>query len=319
MDDTRLSDIVVATDGSDPAAAAVEAAIGLAAGTGARLHACTVVNPFPTGQKLTDLRDHREEAEERVKSIASRAEEAGVDAVATLREGVPADELLACVDEVGADVVVVGTHGRGGARRVLLGSVAEAIVRTADVPVLVVHGDGERREWGSESRLVVATDGSDAVVPAERIGVDLAATLGARLTAVSAIDEARTLANVGGGVLTNETIESVKRALSERAGDAVDRVLERAEDAGLDADAEMIAGEPSRAVCGYARDADADLVVVGTHGRTGVRRVVLGSVAERILRAADRPVLVVPASAETFENAEGSVDAEAGADGESPE
>lgn len=304
MDDTRLSDIVVATDGSDPAAAAVDAAIGLAAGTGATLHACTVVNPFPTGQKLTDLRRHRTEANERVESTASRAEEAGVDAVGTVREGVPADELLAYVDEVGADMVVIGTHGRGGARRVLLGSVAEAVVRTADIPVLVVHGDGERREWGAQSRVMLATDGSDAVIPAERIGIDLAAALGARVTAVSAVDEARALANVGGGVLTNDTIESVKRALTDRATDAVDRVLERATDAGVDADSEVIAGEPSRAICGYARDSDADLVVVGTHGRTGVRRVVLGSVAERILRAADRPVLVVPASAETFEGGE---------------
>lgn len=304
MADTRITDIVVATDGSDPAAAAVDAAIGVAAGTGATLHACTVVNPFPTGQSLADLRKHREEADDRVESIAARADEAGVEAVATVREGMPADELLAYVDEVGADMVVLGTHGRGGARRVLLGSVAETVVRTADVPVLVVHGNGVEPEWGTGSRLLVATDGSDAVAPAERVGVDLAATLGARLTAVSAVDQARALTDAGGGVLTNETIESVRRALTDRATDAVDRALDRAEEAGVDADGEVVDGEPSRAVCGYARDADADLIIVGTHGRTGVRRVVLGSVAERVLRAADRPVLVVPASADTFEEDE---------------
>lgn len=307
MDETRLTDVVVATDGSDPAAAAVDAAIGLAAGTGATLHVCTVVNPFPTGQSLVDLRKHREEADERVEAVAARAEDAGVDAVTTVREGMPADELLAYVDEVDADMVIVGTHGRGGARRVLLGSVAETVVRTAEVPVLVVHGDSVDSEWGSESRLLLATDGSDAVAPAERIGVDLAATLGARLTAVSAVDQARALTNAGGGVLTNETIESVRRALTTRATDAVDRALGGAEEVGVDADGEVIDGEPSRAVCGYARDADADVVIVGTHGRTGVRRVVLGSVAERILRAADRPVLVVPASVETFDGA-GSVE-----------
>ena len=311
MDDTSFTDIVVATDGSDPAAAAVDAAIGLAAGTGATLHVCTVVNPFPTGQSLTDLRKNREEADERVESIVARAEDAGVDAVATVREGMPADELLAYVEEVGAEMVVIGTHGRGGARRVLLGSVAETVVRTADVPVLVVHGDGVEVEWGSESRFLLATDGSDAVTPAERIGVDLATTLGGRLTAVSAVDQARALTNAGGGVLTNETIESVKRAVTNRATDAVDRALDRAEEAGVDADGEVIEGEPSRAICGYARDADADVVIVGTHGRTGVRRVVLGSVAERILRAADRPVLVVPAAARSFAEAGAESDADA--------
>ncbi|QZX98635.1 universal stress protein [Halobaculum rubrum] len=310
MDDTSFTDIVVATDGSDPAAAAVDAAIGLAAGTGATLHACTVVNPFPTGQSLADIRKRREEADERVESIAARADATGVDAVATVREGVPADELLAYVDEVGAGMVVIGTHGRGGARRVLLGSVAETVVRTADVPVLVVHGDGVEGEWGSESRVLLATDGSDAVAPAERIGVDLAATLGARLTAVSAVDQARALTSAGGGVLTNETVESVKRALTTRATDAVDRALDRAEAVGVDADGEVIEGEPSRAVCRYARDSNADLLVVGTHGRTGVRRVVLGSVAERILRAADRPVLVVPATAGSLDEARANADTE---------
>jgi len=78
----------------------------------------------------------------------------------------------------------------------------------------------------------------------------------------------------------------------------------------------VLGGEPSRAICGYASDAGADLIVVGTHGRGGIRRVVLGSVAERVIRGADRPVLVVPSAAGDLAENEAETDAEAEANAE---
>ncbi|QZP38673.1 universal stress protein [Halobaculum magnesiiphilum] len=315
MEDMEFADVVVATDGSEPAAAAVETGLSLATALGARLHACTVVDPFAIGQRLPDLRAAREEADERVAAIAERAREAGVDAEPVVREGTPHRELSAYVDDVDANLFVIGTHGRGGARRALLGSVAEKLVRTVEVPVLVVHGNDRPGDdgpnWTDAAEIVLATDGSDAAAPAERTGVALSEALGARLTAVSVVDESGTVANVGGGMLTEETIAAVRRALDERAGDAVERVVERTREAGAEAAGEVIGGEPSRAICGYASDADADLIVVGTHGRGGIRRIVLGSVAERVIRCADRPVLVVPAAAGDLAEDEGDTEAEA--------
>ncbi|WP_435062758.1 universal stress protein [Halobaculum sp. EA56] len=305
MDDSRIADVVVATDGSDPAAAAVGTAFSLASALDAGVHPCTVVNPFVIGRTVADLSDAREEAERRVEDLAERAREAGLDAAPAVREGRVVAELLAHAGETDADLIVVGTHGRGGARRALLGSVAEKLIRTADVPVLVVpaavrESEGAGREWGPDTRVLLATDGSDAAAPAERVGVGLAGALGARLVAVSVVDEPGTVANVGGGLLTEETIAAVRRALDEGADEAVGRVLDRASEAGVDAEGEVIGGEPSRAIRGYAADTDADLIVVGTHGRGGIRRIVLGSVAERVVRGADRPVLVVPAAAGTL-------------------
>ncbi|MXR42043.1 universal stress protein [Halobaculum sp. WSA2] len=303
MDDLEFADVVVATDGSDPAAAAVETAVSVSAALGARLHACTVVNPFAIGQRLPDLQAAREAADERVAAVAERARDAGVDVDPVVREGSPHRELSAYVDDVGADLLVLGTHGRGGTRRALLGSVTEKAVRTATVPVLVVHEhdrpDGNGPGW-TDAEIVLATDGSDAAAGAEQTGVALAGRIDAHLTAVSVVDEGGTVANIGGGMLTEETIAAVRRALDERAGEAVDRVLDRARDAGVDADGDVIGGEPSRAICGFASDDDADLIVVGTHGRGGIRRIVLGSVAERVIRGADRPVLVVPAASGSF-------------------
>ncbi|MFC6786168.1 universal stress protein [Halobaculum halobium] len=304
MDDHEFTEIVVATDGSDPADAAVETGLALSGALGARLHACTVVDPFATGQRVTDLRAAREDADDRVTAIAELARDAGIDAEPVVREGTPHRELSAYLNDAGADLLVIGTHGRGGARRALLGSVAEKLVRTVDVPVLVVHGgdlpgeDGPR--WSADAEILLATDGSDAAATAERTGVALAGALGAHLSAVSVVNEAGAVANVGGGLLTDETVSAVRRALDERASDAVDAVVARARETGIDADGEVIGGEPSRAICGYASDAGADVIVVGTHGRGGIRRVVLGSVAERVIRGADRPVLVVPAAAGAF-------------------
>ncbi|MFC7070985.1 universal stress protein [Halobaculum lipolyticum] len=298
MTDTRFADIVVGTDGSEPGGAAVETAYALAAALGARVHPCTVVDPYPTGQRLTDLRRHRAAAADLVDRLRDRADRAGVDADPTVREGRPHAELTAYAAETDADLIVVGTHGRGGARRALLGSVAEKLIRTADVPVLVTHeGDDAGRTWGPESRLLVATDGSDAARPAERVGVGLAASLDARLAAVSVVDEAAALSTVGGGMLGGDTIAAVKRALDERADRALTRVSALADDAGVDADSTVLVGEPGAAIRDYAADTDTDLIVVGTHGRGGIRRVVIGSIAERVIRGADRPVLVVPARA----------------------
>ncbi|MFC7096587.1 universal stress protein [Halobaculum marinum] len=317
MDDTAITDIVVATDGSDLGDRAVDTAFALSTALGARVHPCTVVDPFSTRQRVSDLRSHRTEANDLVDRLATRAKREGLDADPVVREGRPHEELLALVAETDADLIVVGTHGRGGARRALLGSVTEKLIRTADCPVLVTHGaDPEPPSWGSDSRLLVATDGSDAAAPAERVGVDLAAALGAHLTAVSAVDEAAALSAVAGGALSQDTIAAVRRSLGERADDAIKGVLTRATDAGVDADSEVLMGEPSAAVRDYSSDIGADLIVVGTHGRGGIRRVVLGSVAERVIRGADRPVLVVPAAAESL--AETVDDApEAAEDGES--
>lgn len=307
-----FTDVVVATDGSKPAEAAEREALALASALGARLHVCYVVDSYSTGQALTDLRARREEAAEHVESVAEHAREAGVDVETAVLEGFPHRELLGYVGDAGADLVVVGTRGRGGARRLLLGSVAEKVIRTADVPVLAIHGADAEREWGAGSRLLVATDGSEAVEAAERVGVDLAAALGGRLEAVSVVDSAGTLSRVGGGTLSEEVIASVNRALDERAAAAVGDVLDRAAAAGVDADSRLLEGRPSEAIRGYAADIDADLVVVGTHGRTGLRRVVLGSVAEGVVRGADRPVLVVPATAGSLEGDE--TDGEAGSE-----
>lgn len=137
--------ILLPTDGSEASDRAVEQAVGLARETGAELHVLYVVEDIPYAPELMDdeVEDQlRAIGEEAIESIRARADAAGVEVVPALREGVPHTSILEYADEAGADVVVMGTHGRSGLDRYLLGSVTERIVRTADVPVLTVRMEG---------------------------------------------------------------------------------------------------------------------------------------------------------------------------------
>ena len=137
------SEILVPTDGSPASDAAIEHAIDLAEQYGARLHALYVVD----GAAYSSLEAGAEvvvealesEGAEATKRVADAAADAGVDCVTSVTSGTAYQSIHDYVDEHGIDVVVMGTHGRKGLDRYLLGSVTERVVRTSDVPVLTVR------------------------------------------------------------------------------------------------------------------------------------------------------------------------------------
>ncbi|WP_142856259.1 universal stress protein [Salinigranum halophilum] len=135
--------VVLATDGSTPARDACDQAIALARAEAATLHVLSVVDEgdldlFSSGELPTVDDLLRGAAEDAVDDAAERAGDTGVDAVRAVRVGTPHREIADYADEVGADLVVVGTHGRRGLSRALLGSVAARLLRQSPVPVLVV-------------------------------------------------------------------------------------------------------------------------------------------------------------------------------------
>lgn len=135
--------LLVATDGSPPAEAAVERAVALAAAVDADLRAVSVVDTMAYG--LADvgsgvaLEALREDAQGHVEAVAEAAAAAGVDCTTAVQTGEPARTVAEHAEETGVDLVVVGTHGRRGVSRFLLGSVAEWVARTAPVSVLIVR------------------------------------------------------------------------------------------------------------------------------------------------------------------------------------
>lgn len=134
--------VLVTTDGSGGVQDSVTQALDIAERANATVHALYVVDDSVRRRVAAAAwpsDDLRVEAENAVASIGGAASRAGLDAETEIREGTPADEILAYVDEHDVDLVVMGTHGRTGPERAVLGSTTERVLRRADVPVLVVR------------------------------------------------------------------------------------------------------------------------------------------------------------------------------------
>ncbi|WP_049936416.1 universal stress protein [Haloplanus natans] len=263
--------ILIPTDGSDAATTAARYGLTLAERFDATVHVLSVVDPdrFVTDSvgDVDDLiRRQHERFERRARDAVDRVAGASAVPVEThVVEGRPVTVLAAAIDDYDADLVAMGTHGRSGVDRYLLGSLAERTLRTAHVPVLAVREDDAHGAAPTIATVLLATDGSEGTERAADHAVTVAAATGAHLHALTVGDD----------------------------DGPAERVVARAREAGVDATAAVRSGRPHETILGYARNHGADLVVVGTHGRSGVERVLLGSVAERVLRTATRPVLVV--------------------------
>jgi nucleotide-binding universal stress UspA family protein len=201
-----------------------------------------------------------------------------------LLTGVPWRAIIDTLEDPTFDLVVIGTHGRTGVARILLGSVAEKVVRHASCPVLTVHPDGESRP---SRHVLCPVDFSDR----SRLGIDLAAAL---------------VQPGGAGITLLHVIEAPVSYAGELRDPELVRELDRRSAEHLEAWAAALRAKvavPVKTACrlGWAgaetiaaieHDPTIDLVVVGSHGKTGLQRLFLGSVAEKIVRHARCPVLV---------------------------
>ena len=263
--------ILIPTDGSDVATTAARYGLALAERFDATVHVLSVVDPdrFVT-DAVGDVDDlisrQRARLHDRARSVVDRiAAESAVAVETHVVEGRPSAALASAIDDYDADLVAMGTHGRSGVDRYLLGSLAERTLRTAHVPVLAVRTPVDDATHPSIDDVLAATDGSDGAERAGEHAVAVAAATGARLHALTVGDD----------------------------DDPARRLAARAREAGVDVTVAVRMGAPHEEILGYVDGAAVDLVTLGSHGRTGVERVLLWSVAERVLRAATTPVLAV--------------------------
>lgn len=145
-------DVLIPTDGSEAVEPAIERGIELAERYGATVHGLYVVQPLYTVEDgFARVHDAMESVgREALSALQDRAEAVGVDCVTTVRTGTPHREILDYVADPGVDLVVMGTHGRTGLERYVVGSVAERVVRRSPVPVMTVHPDGGADAGGGE-------------------------------------------------------------------------------------------------------------------------------------------------------------------------
>lgn len=271
------SRLLCPTDGSDVSAAAVDAAVELAAQLGADV---TVLHVRTDGESdLDGAALVPEDAAARADRLGVGVESEIVDADGPVHEAI-----LHHAEGTDADCVVMGTHGRTGLERLRLGSVTERTLRESAIPVLTVRGDVAMNP--DVETVLVATDGSDSATTAAHGAVSLARETSASLHAVHAVDP---------GTFAAELSASTLEAFENAGEQAVAEIVGLAEADGVrDVETAVLTGTPVNTIVEYARENDVDCIVVGTRGRTGVARALIGSVAARVVRLADVPVLVVP-------------------------
>lgn len=277
--------ILVPVDGSECADLAVDYAADIARRYDATVYVATVIDV-----RLVSTAPHydtlRSEATALVDSVANRLEARGVATTTVVRTSRPYQGVLMVAEEYDADLVVMGTHGRSGVDRYLLGSVTERVVRRSDVPVLTVRNRDEGGVSFPYDDILVPTDGSDGAAAAYGPAIDLASTYDATLHSLSVIE-------------TNALgLETAPKGNDEGPDEAARIALEAVEANASQASVtnvvtEITLGSPDAEIRSYIREHDVDLVVMGTHGRSGIPRYLLGSVAEKLVRTVSVPVMTV--------------------------
>ena len=197
------------------------------------------------------------------------------------------ERITAYVEEQAIDLVVMGTHGRRGVQRMLLGSVTEEVVRTVACPVLTVRSDTAENAYRAVRRILVPVDFSDASKVAVRHANALAQTYDAHLDLLHVVEQVAYPSAYGvdpGYHSPQEIIPRVETSLGELARDDLG-----SENVTVSA----TVGYAPLTILDYVDEKDVDLVVIATHGRTGLDRMLLGSVAERVIRRSSAPVFVV--------------------------
>ncbi|MCR9201232.1 MAG: universal stress protein [Planctomycetaceae bacterium] len=211
----------------------------------------------------------------------------GVNYVA--RMGNAGMEVCDLAREMNSTLIVVASHGRSGLERVLLGSVAERIIRHCHCSVLVLRRGQDHRadlsatgSWCPRKRVVVPIDFSASTDDTLQVAKEL-------VDGREQIDVINVMPHVE-DVLIGDTIldEQTRR---ENRQESLERYLAEHDFDGMRAHA--VTGDPGTTICQYASQVDADTVVIASHGYHGLHRLVLGSTAERVVRQSSAPVLVL--------------------------
>ncbi|WP_306060962.1 universal stress protein [Natronococcus wangiae] len=274
--------ILIATDGSDVAMTAANQGLAIAEMFDTTVHVLSVADVHEISRWETVQKHLRTERRRDVDAIASIAADRNLTVERVVRDGRPHHEILAYAEENDVDLLVLGTHGRTGICRWMLGSITTNVVRESPRPVLTV-GETTKHVPRRFNEILVATDGRPGTAAAVDHAIALADAYGATVHALYVVDN---------------TLSRLPAVLEEfeRIGTKTTTNLKiRATECGVDVVRAVERGEPHRAIVGYAVDHAADLIVIGTEGRSGLDRLAFGSVAQRIVSTSPVPVLTVRA------------------------
>ena len=273
--------ILVCTDGSPDSEGAITAALHLAKTTGSTVCLLEVIfylagyelqSPDTLAPPMVNLelmQVQETAAKERLETWKAEAAKEGVTLEPRVRTGSSAYEgILEEVGEIQPDLIIMGRHGYTGLTRLLMGSVTARVIGHSPCHVLVVP----RGVPLSFERLLIASDGSPFSEAAWDEALSLAKTMGSALIGVAVATSDRDIPTA------TEVVRNLEAA-AQPQGIALDTMIPM--------------GRPEEGIVKAAEFKQASLIIVGSHGRTGLKRLLMGSVAERVIGHAKCPVLVV--------------------------
>jgi nucleotide-binding universal stress UspA family protein/predicted transcriptional regulator len=300
--------LLVPLDGSELAEAVLPYAISLARAQDLSLVLARVIL-YPMNLWVADMgaylppevfqrlyEEDRADAAAYLAGMRERLASTGVPVETVSQEGVPAPVILDLADEWGVSAIALATRGRGGLARLVLGSVAEGVLQQATLPLLLVHArPGPPAAPAALTRVLVPLDGSGFAELALTWAQDLVPQ-GGSLILVRVVAPAEHLLPALTATQGFRGEDAARRMHAE-AEAYLDRLAQERSRSDVTLRTTVRMGHPSEQILAAAREYAADLIVLSTHGRTGLRRAIMGSVADSVLRETEAPVLLVSARA----------------------
>ena len=290
-----IKKILCAIDRSPSSLQAFGYALALARWQSARLNLLEVieeapppgVNRAPTSDAV--LNETRTTLERDLRRVLTARRASDVKVEISLRNGNVVQEILEQAKKSQPDLMVIGSHGRGGIQRLVLGSVAEKVLRLATCPVLTVRRGVRlvRRSRSPFATILCPTDFSAAANKAVAYAKRLAQEADAKLILMTAVEWPF------GDEVTSGAVAELQKSIASNASDALTRLLPRPASNGPRAQAIVAVGKASAAIVKVARARSVDLIVMGVSGRGALDVAILGSTTHHVIREGAWPVLTV--------------------------
>ncbi len=296
--------ILVALDGSDSSEEAMNMAAGIARSFGANVSLLAVTDSRTATSSIDGAAGMSSEqqaasARDYLADVTRRLKESGTDATGETRDGVPADTILEYATEIGADLIAVATHRGSAIARGILGSVTDTVLRTSQIPVLAVNPDhvsppGDA-SW-NPSTVVVPLDGSALAEESVPMALDIAKACGAKVIFIQAV-------HIPGFAVSGPGAEyyDVDYGIAgqrEETREYLEKFVAMAAGQGIEASSHAALGNAAARIIEETQKVPDALVVICSHGSGGFRRMVQGSVADKLVRASHHPVIVLKQGAE---------------------